>query len=65
MFTSFEAQEHFSGVVDIVGFTEDHACIFGDGIACQDDSLVDVDFLDDIVCFLEGQSGDAFRGRSH
>ena len=49
-------------MVDIVGFAEHHACIFGDGIAGQDDSLVDVDFLDDIGCFLEGESSDEFRG---
>ena len=61
MFSAFESQEHFFGVVDIVGFAEDHACVFGDGIAGQDDSLVDVDFLYDIGCFLEGESGDEFR----
>ena len=62
MFSAFESQEHFFGVVDVVGFAEDHACVFGDGIAGQDDSLVDVDFLYDIGCFLEGESGDEFRG---
>jgi hypothetical protein len=60
MFSTFESQEHFFGVVDIVGFAEHHACVFSDGIAGQDNSLVDVDFLYDIGCFLEGESSDEF-----
>ena len=61
MFTTTKSQEHLLGMVDIVRFAKDDTGVFCNGIARQDDTLIDIDFLDDVGSFLVSQSGDEFR----